>query len=141
MSAGRYVDGYHCEVVARSPDAAGEWYLATTWADTPDDALDWLHHQAARLADVLDAAPDDRAEEQRQYATPVPTVFREWTADAEFRAVQCAALADGHPISANARGPDRVCGSGDVEVLYSLAARPILRPVLAPFGSSSVDHR
>ncbi|NJQ08017.1 hypothetical protein [Streptomyces lonarensis] len=141
MSAGRYVDGYHCEVVARSPDAAGEWYLATTWADTPDDALDWLHHQAARLADALDVPRDDQSAEQCQYTTPVPAVFREWTADAEFRAVQCAALADGQPISANARGPDRVCGSGEVEVLYSLAARPILRPVLTFFGSSSVDPR
>ncbi|NJQ15924.1 hypothetical protein [Streptomyces bohaiensis] len=141
MSAGRYVDGYHCEVVARSPDAAGEWYVATTWADTPDDALDWLHHQATRLADVLDAAEDDQAAEQHRYAAPVATVFREWVADAEFRGVQCAALAGGQPISANARGPDRVCGSADVEVLYSLAARPILRPVLTPFGSSRVDRR
>ncbi|WP_103528824.1 hypothetical protein [Streptomyces sp. SM12] len=114
--------------------------MATAWADTPDDALRWLHDQAARLADVLDA-DDDQADEQSQYTMPVATVFREWAEDTEFRAVQRAALADGQPISANARGPDRICGSADVEVLYSLAARPVLRPVLAPFGSSSVDHR
>ncbi|WP_103502381.1 hypothetical protein [Streptomyces sp. SM14] len=115
--------------------------MATTWADTPDDALNWLHHQATRLADVLDVAQGDQAEDQHQYVTPVCEVFREWAADAAFREVQRAALADGQPISANARGPDRICGSADVEVLYSLAARPVLRPVLAPFGSSSVDHR
>ncbi|WP_130798671.1 hypothetical protein [Streptomyces otsuchiensis] len=127
------MDGFLCEVVARSPDAGGEWYLANTWADTPDDALNWLHHQAGRLADVLDAAEVDQAEvdqaeERSQYTTPVATVFREWAADDAFRHVQRAALADGQPISANARGPDRICGSADVEVLYSLSARSILRP-------------
>ncbi|NJP66423.1 hypothetical protein [Streptomyces spiramenti] len=99
-------------------------------AETGDAAMMWA---------VLPRG--DQPAEQCQYATPVPAVFREWAAGTEFRAVQCAALADGQPISANARGPDRVCGSADVEVLYSLAARPILRPVLAPFGSSSVDPR
>ncbi|NJP65357.1 hypothetical protein [Streptomyces spiramenti] len=141
MSGDGYTDGYHCEVVSRSPDAGGEWYLAATWADTPDEALDWLHDQAGRLAGVLDATEDDHAEKQQRYATPVARVFREWTADTEFRAMQRAALADGQPISASARGPDRICGAAAVEVLYSLAARPIFRPLLAPFGNSSADRQ
>ncbi|WP_130797504.1 hypothetical protein [Streptomyces otsuchiensis] len=65
-------------------------------------------------------------------------VFREWAEDSAYRRVQLAALLAGHPVSVNARGPDRICGLGpvendagadtEVEVLYSVSARPIRRP-------------
>ncbi|NJQ06089.1 hypothetical protein [Streptomyces lonarensis] len=140
MTADRAVDGYWADATVRSPDAGGEWHLAGAWFDTASAAVDWLHGEAERLAAVLESFESEQSG-QSGYASPVSAVFREWAADEAFRSVQCAALADGQPISANARGPDRVCGSADVEVLYSLAARPILRPVLAPFGSSRADRR
>ncbi|NJP65729.1 hypothetical protein [Streptomyces spiramenti] len=140
MAAERAVDGYWAEVKVRSPDAGGEWYLAGAWFGAASAAVDWLHGEAERLAAVLESFESEQSV-QSGYSSPVSAVFREWAADEAFRVVQCAALADGQPISANARGPDRVCGAGNVEVLYSLAARPILRPVLTPFGSSRVDRR
>ncbi|MFX4293254.1 hypothetical protein [Streptomyces bohaiensis] len=126
MRAGQLVDGYWAEAVVRSSELGRDWYLAGAWLDTPDRAVDWLHDLAARLARALEA-PDPGGSGHTPH--PVAAVFREWSADAAFRSVQCAALADLHPISANARGRDRVHGSGEADVLYSLSARPILRPV------------
>ncbi|MFX4292924.1 hypothetical protein [Streptomyces bohaiensis] len=126
------VDGYWAETVVRSPDAGGEWYLSGTWADTPEEAVAWLHREAERLAGVLESVEEPDADAEAAYAAPVATVLRAWTRDAAFRDVQCAALAAGRRISANARGMDRVCGASDVEVLYSLSARPVLRPERPP---------
>ncbi|NJQ04770.1 hypothetical protein [Streptomyces lonarensis] len=126
------VDGYWAEAVVRSPDAGGEWYLSGTWADTPEEAVAWLHREAERLATVLESVEEPAAGAEAEYAAPVATVFREWTRDAAFREVQCAALAAGRRVSANARGMDRICGASDVEVLYSLSARPIQRPEQRP---------
>uniref|UniRef100_UPI0013004A48 hypothetical protein n=1 Tax=Streptomyces otsuchiensis TaxID=2681388 RepID=UPI0013004A48 len=53
--------------------------------------------------------------------------FRDWAADTAYHHTQRRALASGRPVSANTRGPDRVCGLGEVEVFYSLSARPVLR--------------
>ncbi|NJP65454.1 hypothetical protein [Streptomyces spiramenti] len=128
MTGRRLVDGYWAEVKVRSPEAGGEWYLSGAWLDTPEEAVAWLHGEAGRLAAVLEAVDGDPAEGDGGCACPVSVVFREWAADAEFRAVQCAALAGGEHVSANARGADRIWGSEDVEVLYSLSARPLLRP-------------
>ncbi|NJQ05236.1 hypothetical protein [Streptomyces lonarensis] len=128
MTAGFTADGYWAEAKVRSPEAGGEWYLSGAWLDSPEEAVAWLHSEADRLAAVLEAVDGDPAEEDGGYACPVSVVFREWAADAEFRAVQCAALAGGQPVSANARGADRVWGAEAVEVLYSLSARPLLRP-------------
>ncbi|MFX4291601.1 hypothetical protein [Streptomyces bohaiensis] len=128
MTAGFTVDGYWAEAKVRSPEAGGEWYLSGAWLDTPEEAVAWLRGEADRLAAVLESADADPAEEDCGYACPVSVVFREWAADAEFRAVQCAALAEGQPVSANARGMDRIWGAESVEVLYSLSARPLLRP-------------
>ncbi|NJQ15137.1 hypothetical protein [Streptomyces bohaiensis] len=125
--AERAVDGYWAEAKVRSPDAGGEWYLAGAWLDTASAAVAWLHGEAERLAAVLESVESEQGG-QSGYSSPVSSVFREWAADDAFRAVQCAALADGRPVSANARGSDRICGAADVEVLYSLSARPVLRP-------------
>ncbi|NJP65811.1 hypothetical protein [Streptomyces spiramenti] len=132
MTGHGHVDGYWAEAVVRSPDAGGEWYLSGTWTDTPEEAVAWLHREAEKLAAVLESVEGEQSRHARSYATPVAAVFREWTRDASFRAVQCAALAAGRRVSANARGPDRICGADDVEVLYSLSARPILRPTPPP---------
>ncbi|NJQ15371.1 hypothetical protein [Streptomyces bohaiensis] len=127
-TAGRVVDGYWAEAKVRSPEAGGEWYLAGAWWDSPEEAVGWLHDQAERLASVLEATADCPEAVSGGGVGTVAAVFREWTTDARFRSVQCAALADGQPVSANARGTDRICGSVDVEVFYSLSARPVLRP-------------
>ncbi|NJP66324.1 hypothetical protein [Streptomyces spiramenti] len=126
--ADRVVDGYWAEAKVRSPEAGGEWYLAGAWWDSPEEAVGWLHDQAERLASVLEATADCSGEASSGGVSAVAAVFREWTTDARFRSVQCAALAGGQPVSANARGTDRICGSVDVEVFYSLSARPVLRP-------------
>ncbi|NJQ14714.1 hypothetical protein [Streptomyces bohaiensis] len=138
MTSGASLDGIWCEVVARSPEAGGEWYLGGHWADCAPEAMAWLRRQALRLADALEPTP---------VASPFPIwtltpvssgdgspaqVFRDWADDHAFQQVQRAALAAGRPISTNARGPDRVDGCGEVDVLYSLSARPILRRRLAP---------
>ncbi|NJQ06347.1 hypothetical protein [Streptomyces lonarensis] len=122
---GQFVDGYWAEAVVRSSELGRDWYLAGAWLDTPAGAVDWLHDRAARLVSALETS--DRANTGHT-PHPVAAVFREWSADTVFRSVQCAALADLHPISANARGRDRVQGSVEADVLYSLSARPILRP-------------
>ncbi|MFX4293191.1 hypothetical protein [Streptomyces bohaiensis] len=133
VTGGTRVDGFWCETVVRCPDAGGEWYLGGQWAATPAEALRWLRSQALRLADALDPRPG---------AGPLPAgalaavasspwspgrVFRDWADDTAFLRVQQAALAAGRPVSANARGPDRIRGVGAVDVLYSLSARPVLR--------------
>ncbi|WP_103503866.1 hypothetical protein [Streptomyces sp. SM14] len=119
MSAGRFVDGYWGEAVARSVDLADAWRLSAQWTPSPDAALAWLREQALRLADALGHAPP---------VGGTAEVFREWAADHAYQRVQLTALAGGQPISANACGPDRIHGQGrDIEVLYSLSARPIHR--------------
>ncbi|NJQ06156.1 hypothetical protein [Streptomyces lonarensis] len=138
MTACATPDGIWCEVVARSPEAGGEWYLGGHWADCAPEAMAWLRRQALRLAEALEPSP---------VASPLPVraltplgcgdvspaqVFRDWADDHAFQQVQRAALATGRPISTNARGPDRVDGCDEVDVLYSLSARAILRRRLAP---------
>ncbi|WP_130799807.1 hypothetical protein [Streptomyces otsuchiensis] len=119
MSNGRYVDGYWCEAVARSVDLADTWRLSAQRTPSPEAALAWLREQALRLADALGHAPP--------FGTTAD-VFRDWAADHAYQRIQLAALASGQPISANACGPDRIHGQGrDIEVLYSLSARPIHR--------------
>ncbi|MFX4293901.1 hypothetical protein [Streptomyces bohaiensis] len=125
------VGGYWAESVARSPEAGGEWYLAGVSTATPGEALRWLHEQADRLAVLLEGSELQDGARQAGYAAPVAAVLREWTRDRDFRRVQCAALAAGHPVSANARGPDRIHDGRRVEVLYSLSARPVPRPLCA----------
>ncbi|WP_130797029.1 hypothetical protein [Streptomyces otsuchiensis] len=127
-------DGYWCETVVRSPDAGGEWYLGGHWAASPAGALAWMCGQAARLATALDPPADATGPFPSHALTrPQPgswnpgRVFGEWAEDAVYQRVQQDALRSGRPVSVNARGPDRICGFGDVEVLYSLSARPIHR--------------
>ncbi|WP_103502805.1 MULTISPECIES: hypothetical protein [unclassified Streptomyces] len=119
MSAGRYFDGYWCEAVARSVDLADTWRLSAHRSHSPEHALVWLRDQALRLADALGHEPPFGA---------TANIFRDWAADHAYQRVQLTALAGGQPISANACGPDRIHGQGrDIEVLYSLSARPINR--------------
>lgn len=105
-------DGYWCELVARSPDGADEWYLGGVWLSSPDEALTWLRDQAARLASALDSS--------------VGQVFAEWLADIDYQSVQLATLRAGRPVSANAGGMDRIAGRGDLFVFYSLTCRPVM---------------
>ncbi|WP_103529677.1 hypothetical protein [Streptomyces sp. SM12] len=119
MSAGRYFDGYWCEAVARSVDLADTWRLSAQRTPSPEHALAWLREQALHLAHALGHGPP---------VGGTAEVFREWAADHAYQRIQLAALASGQPISANACGPDRIHGQGrDIEVLYSLSARPIHR--------------
>jgi hypothetical protein len=124
-------DAYWCEVVARSPDAEGEWMLGGHRSATPGQALRWLRGQARRLADALDPIPGRGpfpAGSLRQLGPGAPNpgrIFREWAADLPFQRLQLAALANGRHISVNAGGPDRVSGRGDANVYYSLSCRPI----------------
>ncbi|WP_130796774.1 hypothetical protein [Streptomyces otsuchiensis] len=127
------VDGYWCETVVRSPDAGGEWHLGGHWADTPWAALEWLRCQALRIADALDPSPGGGPLAAHGLVVMGATdwnpgrTFREWAEDADHHRVQLDALHRGRPVSANSRGPDRVCGFGEVDVFYSLSARPIRR--------------
>ncbi|NJP67675.1 hypothetical protein [Streptomyces spiramenti] len=144
----RPVDGYWCETVVRSPDAGRDWYLGGCWAASPDAALDWLRRQGLRLATALAPHPGRErgtgarppAEEpQREHPGQV---FRDWARDTDFHAVQRRALRDGHPVSANARDVERIRGLGEVEVLYSLSARPVRldpEPSAAPGPRSAVE--
>ncbi|WP_103503284.1 MULTISPECIES: hypothetical protein [unclassified Streptomyces] len=130
-------DGYWCETVVRSPDAGGEWHLGGHWAHTPDAALQWLRGQALRLADALEPLPGHGPfPDSALHAVERPgqdgghrpgQLLRDWAADTAYHHIQCRALTSGRPISANTRGPDRICGFGEVEVFYSLSARPIRR--------------
>jgi predicted DNA-binding transcriptional regulator AlpA len=52
MTAASPADGYWCENVVRSPDAGAQWRLGCCRAQTPSHAMDWLRHQAARIAGV-----------------------------------------------------------------------------------------
>ncbi|NJQ16904.1 hypothetical protein [Streptomyces bohaiensis] len=125
------VDGYWCETVARGPDAGRDWYLGGFWAASPDAAVDWLRRQGLRMATALAPHPGRDRPVGAAVAAAVASevnpgqVFRDWAEDAAFHEVQRKALRDGHPISANARDTERVRGLGEVEVLYSLSARPV----------------
>lgn len=127
----RVHDGYRCEVVARVPDAEGEWMLGGYRAGTPRMALRWLRGQARRLADALDPMPDRGPfppGSLRRIGPHSPNpgrIFREWMGDFRFQEVQLAALVNGRHISVNAGGPDRVCGWHGADVYYSLSCRPI----------------
>ncbi|MDB1086289.1 hypothetical protein PJ985_01715 [Streptomyces sp. ACA25] len=124
-------DGYWCEVVARSPDAAGEWALGGYGAATPSLALRWLRGQARRLSDALDPLPGHGPFPVRSLRPVAPNapnpgrVFREWLVDLRYQETQLSALLDGRHISVNAGGPDRVGGTCDADVYYSLSCRPI----------------
>ncbi|NJQ14552.1 hypothetical protein [Streptomyces bohaiensis] len=124
-------DGVWCETVVRSPDAGAEWHLGGGWSTTAALALGWMRGAALRLADALDPRPADGPFPPGCLRLAAPddgnpgAVFRDWAADAEYQAVQRAALDAGRPVSVNSRGPDVVCGSGEVDVLYSLSARPV----------------
>ncbi|WP_103501408.1 MULTISPECIES: hypothetical protein [unclassified Streptomyces] len=130
--------GFWSETVVRSPDAGGEWHLGGRWTASADGALAWLRDQALRLATALDPPADASgpfpaaALRRRPAAGWDPGgFFADWAADHGYQRVQRAALLAGRPISVNTRGPDRVCGGpgppADVEVLYSLSARPVPR--------------
>lgn len=105
--------GYWCELVARSPDLGEEWYVAGTWVDSSGAAWAWLRERAWRLAETL--------------ASPVGETFAEWVDDLGYQATQRDALEEGLPVSANAGSTERVCGTGDVYVFYSLTCRPVFR--------------
>ncbi|WP_219807461.1 hypothetical protein, partial [Streptomyces sp. SM14] len=140
--------GYWCETVARCPGAAGEWHLGGRRCGDPGAAVGWMRGQALRLAHALDHRHDtglrspaqrhplgshhrtDPGDPDRAGSDPA-TVFRRWADDAAYHHFQKATLAAGRPVSVNAHGPDRICGAAgrDVEVLYSLSARPIHRLV------------
>ncbi|NJQ06115.1 hypothetical protein [Streptomyces lonarensis] len=126
-----HVDGVWCETVVRSPDAGAEWHLGGGWSTTAALALGWMRGAALRLADALDPRPSDGPFPPGclRHAAPDDgnpgAVFRDWAADIDYQAVQQAALDAGRPVSVNSRGPDVVCGSGEVDVLYSLSARPV----------------
>ncbi|WP_130799550.1 hypothetical protein [Streptomyces otsuchiensis] len=119
--------------MVRSPDAAAEWHLGGAWTATPASALVWMRGQARRLAEALDPEPGS-GPYPRACLRPADAAgwspgrtFREWVEDADYQSVQLSALTKGRPISVNTRGPDRICGAGDVEVFYSLSARRVHR--------------
>lgn len=125
--------GFWGELVVRSPDAHGEWYLGGHWAAGPADALRWMVDRAGRLADALDPVPrggpfPPAVLESAGEGYDPAAVFREWVADAGYQRVQQRALRGGRPVSVNSRGPDVVTGQGEVEVLYSLSCRPVVVP-------------
>ncbi|WP_103503782.1 MULTISPECIES: hypothetical protein [unclassified Streptomyces] len=134
----RHIDGYWAETVVRSPDAGGEWYLGGRWSASPDGALAWMCDQARRLATALDPPadatgpfPTPALAETDDAAWNPGRIFAEWADDAVYQRIQRTALYEGHPVSVNTRGPDRICGLGEVEVLYSLSARPVHRHATA----------
>lgn len=104
--------GFWCELVARSPDLADEWYLGGAWAASAEEALDWLRDRAKRLTTFLEPS--------------LGRVFAEWLVDAEQVAAQLAALADEQPISVNAGASDRIANTCDLYVFYSLTCRPVV---------------
>ena len=116
------VGGYWCAVVARGPEAAGEWFLGGYQATAPHLAVRWLRVQALRLADALDPVPGAGvfpAGCLRQVADEQPNpgqVFRLWVMDFRYQGTQLHALAAGRQISVS---------SADRDVCYSLSARPI----------------
>ncbi|WP_103502726.1 hypothetical protein [Streptomyces sp. SM14] len=129
------LDGFWAETVVRSPDAGGEWHLGGRWSPTPQEAVGWMREQAWRVAVALDPEPfaGPFAPAVLEPAHPdgheAARTFREWAEDAAYQRLQADALAAGRPVSVNTRGPDRICGLGEVEVFYSLSARPVRRRV------------
>lgn len=123
--------GYWNESVARCPDAGGEWYLGSGWTATPADSLAWMRAEAERLARALSPRPGEGPAPSEALRPAAATswdpagVLRGWAADDAYQRVQAGALGEGRPVSVNTRGPDRVCGLGGVEVLYSVSARPV----------------
>jgi hypothetical protein len=110
------VDGYWCELTARSEDVAAQWLLGRHRARTPHEALGWLRERAGR---IVAAAPGS-----------VPgQVFRGWLADTGYQEVQLRTLEGGGPISVSAGSHDRIAGCGRVHVRYVLSCRPL--PALA----------
>lgn len=116
------VEGYWCAVVARMPLEGREWFLGGYQATAPHLAVRWLRQQARRLADALDPVPGEGVLPSFCLRTvgagqPNPgRVFRVWMADFRYQGTQLQALAAGRQISV---------GSGDLDVWYSLSARPV----------------
>jgi hypothetical protein len=141
-----FVDGYWCEVVARSTEASGEWFLSGYRADSPRLAVRWLRGQAARLANALDPKPgigpiSPECLREIGPAGPGPgRIFREWMEDLRYQGTQMEALAAGHPVSINAGGSDRIFGFCDADVFYSLSARPIAVHFVTDWRLSEINH-
>ncbi|MFX4293748.1 hypothetical protein [Streptomyces bohaiensis] len=91
-----------------------------------------MRAEAERLARALSPRPGDGPAPSRALRTAAAStwdpagVLRGWAADDAYQRVQAGALGEGRPVGVNTRGPDRVCGLGGVEVLYSVTARPVL---------------
>ncbi|SFC55607.1 hypothetical protein SAMN05421773_10479 [Streptomyces aidingensis] len=141
-----FVDGYWCEVVARSPEASGEWFLSGYRANSPRLAVRWLRGQAARLANALDPKPGigpipPECLWEIGPSSPNPgRIFREWMEDFRYQGTQMETLAAGRPISVNAGGPDRIFGFCDADVFYSLSARPIAVDFVTDWRLSELSH-
>ncbi|MFD4629286.1 hypothetical protein ACFVYR_05205 [Streptomyces sp. NPDC058284] len=142
----RPVDGYWCEVVARCPEAAGEWFLGGYQAGSPRLAVRWLRMHAIRLANALDPIPETcpfpgGALRATDPGNPNPGhVFREWSRDLRVQERQMAALRTGEPFTVQAGGPDRILDLYDVDIYFTLSARPMVRDFMTEWKLNESSH-
>lgn len=140
------VDGYWCEVVASYPDGRKEWVLGGYRANTPRLAVRWLRSQALRLANALDPIPGfgpflPEVLHPANPHNPNPGhVFRQWSRDLTVQSRNMNDLVSGRPVLVAAGGPDRIFGRYDLDIYFSLTARPMVRNFTAEWKLDEMSY-